>query len=66
MKVRYLYILIFLSSLIFFSSCQKSSTSKDYIVVGIAQDVESINPLFAFSVDEGSISELLYPGNGSA
>ncbi len=62
MKVRYLYILIFLSSLIFFSSCQKSSTSKDYIVVGIAQDVESINPLFAFSVDEGSISELLYPG----
>jgi peptide/nickel transport system substrate-binding protein len=62
MKVRYLYILIFLSSLIFFSSCQKSSTSRDYIVVGIAQDVESVNPLFAFSVDEGSISELLYLG----
>jgi peptide/nickel transport system substrate-binding protein len=62
MKVRYLYILIFLSSLIFFSSCRKSSTSADYIVVGIAQDVESINPLFAFSVDEGSISELLYLG----
>lgn len=62
MKVRILCILIFLSSLIFFSSCQKSTTSKDYIVVGIAQDVESINPLFAFSVDEGSISELLYLG----
>ncbi len=60
MKVRYLYILIFLSSLIFFSSCRNSSTSTDYIVVGIAQDVESVNPLFAFSVDEGSISELLY------
>ena len=62
MKVRYLYILIFLSSLILFSSCRSSSASKDYIVVGIAQDVESINPLFAFSVDEGSISELLYLG----
>ncbi len=62
MQVRYLYILTFLSSLIFFSSCQKSSTSTDYIVVGVAQDVESINPLFAFSVDEGSISELLYLG----
>ncbi|HKB85460.1 MAG TPA: ABC transporter substrate-binding protein [Ignavibacteriaceae bacterium] len=62
MQVRCLYVLTFLSSLIFFSSCQKSSTSTDYIVVGIAQDVESINPLFAFSVDEGSISELLYLG----
>ncbi len=62
MQARYLYVLTFLSSLIFFSSCQKSSTSTDYIVVGIAQDVESINPLFAFSVDEGSISELLYLG----
>ncbi len=62
MKVRYLYLLLFLSSLIFFSSCRESSSSKDYIVVGVAQDVESINPLFAFSVDEGSISELLYLG----
>ncbi len=62
MKVRYLCILISLSSLIFFSSCRSGSTSRDYIVVGITQDVESINPLFAFSVDEGSISELLYLG----
>jgi peptide/nickel transport system substrate-binding protein len=62
MKVRYLCILIFLSCLFLFSSCRESTTSKDYIVVGIAQDVESINPLFAFSVDEGSISELLYLG----
>jgi peptide/nickel transport system substrate-binding protein len=60
MKVKLYYILIFLSSLILFSSCQKSSTSSNYIAIGIAQDVESINPLFAFSVDEGSISELLY------
>jgi peptide/nickel transport system substrate-binding protein len=62
MKVRSLYLLVFLSSLIFFSSCQKSSAPRDYVVVGIAQDVESLNPLFAFSVDEGSISELLYLG----
>ena len=62
MKVKHFYILIFLSSLILFSSCQKSSSSSNYIVVGIAQDVESINPLFSFSVDEGSISELLYLG----
>lgn len=62
MKVRNLRILIFLFSLILFSACQNSSNSNDYIVVGIAQDVESINPLFAFSVDEGSISELLYLG----
>ncbi len=62
MKVRYLYLLIFLSSIIFFSSCQKSSSPRDYVVVGITQDVESLNPLFAFSVDEGSISELLYLG----
>ncbi len=60
MKVKNFYIFIFLSTLILFSSCQKSSTSSDYIVIGIAQDVESVNPLFAFSVDEGSISELFY------
>jgi peptide/nickel transport system substrate-binding protein len=62
MKVKTFYILIFLSSLILFSSCRKSSKSSNFIVVGIAQDVESINPLFSFSVDEGSISELLYLG----
>ena len=60
MKVKHLYILIFLSSLIFFSSCSKNPAPSNYIVIGIAQDVESINPLFAFSVDEGSISELFY------
>lgn len=62
MKVKHFYILIFLSSMFFFSSCQKSSNTSDFIVIGIAQDVESINPLFAFSVDEGSICDLLYLG----
>lgn len=30
------------------------------VVVGIAADVESLNPLYAFTFDEGNITELLY------
>jgi peptide/nickel transport system substrate-binding protein len=44
-----------------FNSCQKGSSEKSgRIIAAITSDVESLNPLFAFSDDEGNISELLY------
>ncbi|MDR3626767.1 MAG: ABC transporter substrate-binding protein [Ignavibacteriaceae bacterium] len=47
--------------LVFLSGCQKGSSEKSgRIIAAITSDVESLNPLFAFSDNEGNISELLY------
>ena len=40
------------------SNNKKQPTNR--IVIGIAMDVETINPLYAFGVNEGDISELLF------
>ncbi|GBD87810.1 oligopeptide-binding protein AppA precursor [bacterium BMS3Abin03] len=44
----------------FLLSCSTNKVSTDRIVIGIPADVNTFNPLFAFTVDEGSITELLY------
>jgi len=42
-------------------SCDTGNTETiDRVVIGIAADVQTFNPLFTVSVDEGSITELLY------
>ena len=43
------------------TSCDTRNTENtDRVVIGIAADVQTFNPLFTRSVDEGSITELLY------
>lgn len=43
------------------TSCDTRNTeTTDRVVIGIAADVQTFNPLFSVSVDEGSITELLY------
>jgi peptide/nickel transport system substrate-binding protein len=43
------------------NGCQKESPEKTgRIIAAITSDAESLNPLFAFSDNEGNISELLY------
>ena len=43
------------------TSCGGEKTSEsNRVVVGIPADVNTFNPLFAFTVDEGAITELLY------
>lgn len=37
-----------------------SNKQNNNIIIGVASDVESFNPLYAFSVEEGNITELLY------
>jgi peptide/nickel transport system substrate-binding protein len=43
------------------NSCSDQKTNNDRIVIGISSDIKTINPLFTISVNEGTISELLYP-----
>jgi len=46
--------------IVFLSSCGTKTEHPNRVVIGIPADVNSFNPLFAFSVDEGQITELLY------
>jgi peptide/nickel transport system substrate-binding protein len=41
-------------------SCNNNKLVKDRIIVGISEDLESLNPLYSFSVNEGNITELLF------
>lgn len=43
------------------TACDTRNTeTTDRVVIGISADVQTFNPLFTVSVDEGSITELLY------
>jgi peptide/nickel transport system substrate-binding protein len=54
------YIFLFIV-LISFQSCkQETPVESNRAVVGITSDVSTLSPLFAFNLDEGSITELLY------
>ncbi len=57
-KISLLLILPFI-----FTFCDsKTSKQNNRIVIGISADVQTFNPLFTISVDEGAITELLYLG----
>ena len=59
--IRNSSILSLLIILLFISGCRKESSEKaGRVIVAIDSDIESFNPLFAFSDNEGNISELLY------
>ena len=62
MKIRHIIsTLPLIIILLFISGCQnKSSEKSGRIISAINSDLESLNPLFAFSDNEGNISELLY------
>src|SRR5690606_20526118 len=56
-----LFILFLLPLLLLNISCRKDEpVSPDRLIVGITADVKTINPLYAFSVDEGNINDLLF------
>ena len=57
--MKFKQILILLLFAVTFLSCSKKE-NKNQIIVGIPADIESLNPLYAFSVEEGNIVELLY------
>jgi peptide/nickel transport system substrate-binding protein len=42
-------------------SCRKDEpVSSERLIIGISADIKTINPLYSFSVDEGSINDLLF------
>lgn len=57
MNFKFAFTILLFSALLI--SCS-SENNKNQIVVGIPSDVETLNPLYAFSVEEGNIAELLY------
>jgi len=57
---KILIILTCLSTLFLISCGGKKPGGNNRAVIGIPADVSTFNPLFAFSVDEGAITELLY------
>jgi len=62
MKNKLLPLLILISFTIFFSSCSGKKEDNNRIVIALAADAQSLNPLFSFSFQEVNISELLYLG----
>lgn len=42
------------------SCCKKEIQNDNSAVIGISADIESLNPLYSFSVNEGNITELLF------
>jgi len=54
--------LLFVFPLLFTFCDSKTPDQNNRVVIGISADVQSFNPLFTLSVDEGAITELLYLG----
>ncbi|MGE5399531.1 MAG: ABC transporter substrate-binding protein [Ignavibacteriales bacterium] len=57
-KLKFAFALMLL---LIITGCNKNRSSDgSRVVAGITADIENFSPLYAFSVDEGNISELLY------
>jgi len=53
--------LLLITILVFFLSCSTPKNSKnERIVIGIPSDVQTINPMYAFSLVEGNLIDLLF------
>jgi peptide/nickel transport system substrate-binding protein len=56
-------LIFFLVLLIFLPYCQREPFDKsNTIVVAIQNDIETTNPLYAVNLNDGAISNILYPG----
>lgn len=55
-----LFVLIVLSLFFLFGCSDKEDKNEDRIIVGIESDVQTINPMYAFSLFEGNLIDLLF------
>jgi len=63
MNIKTLNCLLISFLFLLINSCDsKQSPLNNRIVIGISADVQSFNSLFAFSYEESTIADLLYPG----
>ena len=58
MKLKHITFFILFTIIIY--SCTSQETLENNVIIGISSDAETLNPLFAFSFDEGNITELLF------
>ncbi|MCF8259447.1 MAG: hypothetical protein K9J12_01620 [Melioribacteraceae bacterium] len=56
--IRKSFLLLLLTILV---SCSVENENSKRVVIGITSDIESFNPLYAFSITEGNLGELLFP-----
>ena len=54
------YYLLFILLLSFQACRQETPVESNRVIVGLTGDIKTLSPLFALSLDEGSISELLF------
>lgn len=62
MSIKKLNLLLSVLLLLIVACDSKKSVDNNRVIIGIAADVQSFNSLFAFSYEESSIAEILYPG----
>jgi len=63
MKLKQCGLIILFSLIVLIPSCnRKNNGHPNAIIIGISSDIDSYNPLFSYTVDEGNVSELLYLG----
>ncbi len=54
-------LLLFLSLSLLSFNCSKDNTTKtNRVIIGISSDIETLNPLYAFNLNEGYITDMLY------
>lgn len=60
MRLVSFYTSLFLIALLLFACQPDEPVETKRVVIGIASDIESLNPMYSFSADEGAITELLF------
>lgn len=60
MKKYFVYPVIFILAVAILYSCGSNSKTKKRVIIAIPADVTTYNPMFAFNLNEGNISELIY------
>ena len=58
--MKWILFAVTIASLLFVKCTSEEIESKNEVVIGIPADIESLNPLFAFTFEEGNITELLF------
>ena len=59
---KVIILIVTITSLINWNCKTEKPVKDERVVIGVSADVESLNPLFSFSLTEGQINELLYLG----
>jgi peptide/nickel transport system substrate-binding protein len=59
-NIKTFYTLLFITVFVFFSCKSESPQNSERIIIGLSSDIETINPLYAFTNPEGNITELLF------